>query len=76
MTAFKIIGMYIFPDCLPRLTDIGILGKICFLIFETAEPAFNHDIISPAAFAIHTLANTVLFEKVHVFVTCKLASLI
>lgn len=52
MAAFKIVGVDIFPDCLPRLTDIGILGKICFLVFKTAKPSLNHDIVSPTTFAL------------------------
>ena len=72
MTTFKIVGMNIFPNRFPCFTDIGILGKICFLIFETPEPSFNHDIVSPAAFTIHALTDLVLFEKIHILIACKL----
>lgn len=58
------------------LADVGILGKVCFLVFETAKPSLNHNIVGPATFAIHALTNVVLFEKIHVFVACKLTSLI
>ena len=35
-----------------------------------------HDIVSPPTFTIHALADAVLFEEIHVFVTRKLTSLI
>ena len=76
MTAFKIVGVYIFSYRLSSLTYIGILSKVCFFIFKTAKPSFNHDIVSPAAFAIHALTDMVLFEKIHVFAACKLTSLV
>ena len=76
MAAFKIVGVDIFPNCLLRLTDIGILGKICFLVFKTAKPSLNHDIVSPTTFALHTLPDVIFFEKIYVFVACKFTSLI
>lgn len=76
MTAFKIVGVDIFPYRLSSLTYIGILGKVCFFVFETAKPSFNHDIVCPPTFTIHALADAVLFEEIHVFVARKLTSLI
>ena len=32
MTAFKIVGMDIFPYRLSSLADVGILGKVCSLV--------------------------------------------
>ena len=63
MTTFKVVSMHIFFDCFSCFTDITILSKIGFLIFKTPKSAFNHDIICPATFTIHTLTDTVLFEK-------------
>ena len=47
-----------------------------FLVLETPEPSFDHDIVSPATFTIHALTDLVLFEKVHVLIACELTALI
>lgn len=60
----------------PCFTDVGILRKIGFLIFETTKPAFNQDVVCPAAFSIHALTDMVFFEKCYVLGACKLTSLI
>ena len=73
MTTFKVVSVHIFTDCLPCFSDIVILGQICFLIFETPEPSFNHDIVSPAAFTIHALTDLVLFEKIELKKDCYFA---
>ena len=44
MTTFKVVCMHIFPNSLPCFSDIVVLGQICFLVLETPEPSFNHDI--------------------------------
>lgn len=64
MTAFKIVCVYVFPDRLTCFADIGILSKVCLFVFETAKPSLNHDVISPAAFAVHTLMDMVLVMDV------------
>ena len=76
MASFKVIGVDISSDGFSRLLEITILREICFLVLETAKPAFNHDIICPAAFTIHTLTNSIIPNKFDVFVTGKLAALI
>ena len=76
MTTFKVASVYIFTDCLPYFFDIVILGQICFLVLEASEPSFNHDIVSPPAFAIHALTNLVFFKEIHVLIACKLTTLI
>ena len=43
-------------DSRSRFQDVCILCKIGFIIFEAAKSAFNHDVVCPAAFSIHTLA--------------------
>lgn len=65
MASFKVIGV-----------DIPSDGFSCFLILEAAEPAFNHDIICPSAFAIHALTDSAITNKIDVFVTGELAALI
>ena len=76
MTALKVVDMYIAFDSRPCFPDVGILRKIGFLIFEATKPAFNHDVVCPAAFSIHALADMVFFEKCYVLGACKLTSLI
>ena len=76
MTTFKVVSVHIFTDCLPCFSDIVILGQICFLVLETPEPSFNHDIVSPPAFTIHALMDLVFFEEIHVLIACKLTALI
>ena len=71
MTTFKVVCMHIFPNSLPCFSDIVVLGQICFLVLETPEPSFDHDIVSPPAFTIHALTDLVLFEKVHVLIACE-----
>ena len=76
MASFKVIGVDIPSNGFSRFLEISILREVCFLILETAKPAFNHDIICPSAFAIHALPNSIISNKFDVFVTGKLASLI
>ena len=76
MTTFKVVCMHIFPNSLPCFSDIVVLGQICFLVLETPEPSFDHDIVSPPAFTIHALTDLVLFEEIHVLIACKLTALI
>ena len=68
--------MHIFPNSLPCFSDIVVLSQICFLVLETPEPSFDHDIVSPPAFTIHALTDLVLFEEIHVLIACKLTALI
>ena len=76
MASFKVIGVDIPSDGFSCFLEISILREICFLILETAEPAFNHDIICPSAFAIHALPDSVITNKVDVFVAGKRSALI
>ena len=76
MTALKSVGMYIASDGPPSFPNVAILRKVGFLIFEATKPAFNHDVVCPAAFSIHTLTDMVFFEKCYVLGACKLTSLI
>ena len=76
MTTFKVVCMHIFSNSLPCFSDIVVLGQIGFLVLETPEPSFDHDIVSPAAFTIHALTDLVLFEKVYVLIACELTALI
>ena len=46
------------------------------LYLSIYKPALNHDIICPAAFTIHALANTVITNESNIFITGKLAALI
>ena len=76
MASLKVIIVDISSDGFSCFLEISILREICFLILEAAEPAFNHDIICPSTFAIHALPDSVITNKVDVFVTGELAALI
>ena len=55
MRPFRIVGMSIVPNQLPKLLGRLILSGVNLFCLQTAEPALNHDIICPAALPIHTL---------------------
>jgi len=76
MASLKVVGVDILSDSSPCFPDVVVLCQIGFLILEAAEPALNHDVVCPAAFSIHTLADTVFLYKVNVLLTCKLTTLI
>ena len=76
MASLKVIIVDISSDGVSCFLEISILREICFLILEAPEPALNHDIICPAAFTIHALANTVITNESNIFITGKLATLI
>ena len=76
MASLKVVGAYILPNSASSLSDVAVLRQISLLVFETAEPSFNHDVISQAAFAIHALPDSVILYKVNVALTGKLTSLI
>ena len=76
MASFKIICVDVSSDRLSRLFEIGIFRKIGFLILETTEPPFDHDVICPAALTIHALTDPVVTNEVNVFIAGELAALI
>ena len=76
MASLKVVGVDILSDSSPCFPDVVVLCQIGFLILEAAEPSLNHDVVSPTAFSIHTLADTVFLYKVNVLLTCKLTTLI
>ena len=76
MTPLKVVGVDILSNSLSGFSDVIILCQIGFLILEATEPTLNHDVVCPAAFPIHALADTVCLYEVNVLLTCKLTSLI
>ena len=76
MTPLKVVSMNILSDGSSGFLDIIILCQIGFLILEASKPALNHDIVRPAAFSIHALADAIFFYKINVLLTCKLTSLV
>ena len=76
MASLKVVGVYILPDSSSGLTDVAVLCQINLLVLETAEPSFNHDVICPAAFAIHALPDSVILYEVNIVLTGKLTALI
>ena len=76
MTSLKVVSVDILSDGSSGFFDVIVLCQISFFIFEAAEPTLNHDVICPAAFAIHALPDAVYLYKINVLLTCKLATLI
>lgn len=76
MTAFEIVLMNVCCNCLSGFFDIVPFCQIGFIIFEGTEPPLDHDVVSPAALAVHALTNTVFLEKAFVFVAGELTALI
>ena len=76
MTPLKVICVNISPYSGSGFLDIAVLREISFFILETAEPAFNHDVIGPAAFAVHALPNSIFLYEVNILPTRKLTALI
>lgn len=74
MASIKVVGMHILSNGGSGLSDVAVLCQISFLILETAKPPFDHDAISPAAFAIHALPDSVILYEVQVALTGKLTS--
>lgn len=76
MTPLKVVSMNILSDGSSDFLDIIILCQIGFLILEASKPALNHDIVRPADFSIHALADAVFFYEINVLLTGKLTSLV
>ena len=76
MTPLKVVSVYILSDGSSGIFDVIVLCQVGFFILEATEPAFNHDVVCPATFAIHALTNAIFLYKIHVLLTCKLTSLI
>lgn len=52
MAPLKVVSVDMCSDNSSSFPDIAVLCQICFFIFEASEPALDHDIICPSAFAI------------------------
>ena len=76
MTPLKIVSVDILSDGGSGFFDVIVLSQIGFFILEAAEPTFNHDVVCPAAFAIHALPDSIFLHKINILLTCKLAALI
>ena len=76
VTPLKVVGVNILSNGSSGFFDVIILCQIDFFILEATKPALNHDIIRPAAFSIHALADAVFFYEINVLLTGKLTSLV
>ena len=76
MASLKVVGVDILSDSSPCFPDVVVLCQIGFLILEAAEPALNHDVVCPAAPAVHTLTDIEVTKQILVIITGKLAALI
>lgn len=76
MASLKIIGVDVTSNSGSGFLDIIVLCQVGFLIFESAEPAFNYDVVCLSAFTIHTLTNSVFFHEINITLAGKLTALI
>lgn len=76
MTPLKVVGVNILSNGSSGFFDVIVLCQIGFFILEAMKPALNHDIVRPAAFSIHALADAVSFYEINALLTCKLTSLV
>ena len=76
MAACVVVSPDVLADCLACLLDVVVLCQVGLLVLEGAEPALNHDVVGPAALAIHALSDVVNFQEFLVFTTGELAALI
>ena len=76
MATFKVVGIDVFPYCSPGFFDVGVFCKVCLFVLEAPEPAFDHDVVGPPAFAIHTLTDAVAADEVDILIACELTALI
>ena len=72
MTPLKIVFVDVGCYRCPGLLDIVPLSQVSLIVLEGAKPPLDHDVISPAALAIHALADAIVSDEILVFMTCKL----
>ena len=65
VTPLKVVGVNILSNGSSGFFDVIVLCQIGFFILEATKPALNHDIVRPAAFSIHALADAIFFYKFH-----------
>ena len=53
-----------------------VLFNVDFLGLQTAEPPFNHDVVSPARLSIHALPDVQRLEQCLVVIAGELAALV
>ena len=61
-------------DRLPQFPGGAEFIDVNQLRFQTAEPTLDHNIVCPAGFPIHALADMQSFQKLFIRVACKLVS--
>ena len=76
MQPFKVVPVDKISDLPARVPDVFIIFQVNLVIFQRAEPAFDHNVVGPAAFAVHADFHRVLFYVFDVVMAGKLAALI
>lgn len=76
MITFKVVAVDISGNGNPRLSDVVVFGQISLFVLKAPEPSLNHDVVRPAALAVHTLADSVFADELAIAVACKLTALI
>ena len=76
VTPLKVVGVNILSNGSSGFFDVIVLCQIGFFILEATKSALNYDIVRPAAFCIHALADAVFFYEINVLLTGKRTSLV
>ena len=63
MVSFKVVSVDITSNGASDFLDVVILRQVSFSIHEAAEPTLNLDAVSPAAFSIHALTDTIFLQS-------------
>lgn len=71
-----VVVINVASDRLPQFPGGAEFIDVNQLRFQAAEPALDHNIVCPAGFTVHALADMQSFQKLFILVACKLASLI
>ena len=76
MRSERVVVINVAADRRAQLFWATVLIDIDQFRLEAAEPALDHDVVCPAGFAVHALANSQTLEQPLVFFTGKLAALV
>ena len=76
MGPYVVVIIYVLVNQTSKLSWGAIFVRIELLRFEATEPTFNHDVVCPAAPAVHTLTDIEVTKQILVIITGKLAALI
>ena len=76
MRPTRVVVVNVAADRRAQLFRAAIFVDVNQLRLEAAEPALDHDVVCPAGFAVHALADAQALEQPFVFFTGKLTALV